>query len=228
MPDAPSWAGLTFKSSSFSPRSSCSARCWRRRSTGAANGSPASWSASSRRRRRCSGWIGHKLAAHQFDSYYNRAFLLAALKHFLANEWDKSQRQKRGGGVMPLSLDWQTADTQFQIAATNEPSPEKAFDREWALALLERVITRLREECVRDGKDTIFEQAKGYLMVGEQAIPYADAAQKLNMDEGAVRVAVHRLRNRYRALLRDEIAQTLHDPAQVEEELRALQAALAG
>src|SRR6185436_3011189 len=104
---------------------------------------------------------------------------------------------------------------------------EKAFDREWALALLERVIARLRDECATDGKAKLFEQAKGYLMVGEQAIPYADAARSLGLDEGAVRAAVHRLRKRYRELLRDEIAQTLSDPAQVAEELRSLQAALA-
>ena len=76
-----------------------------------------------------------------------RAFLLASLKHFLINEWDKSRRQKRGGGVTPLSLDWQTADTQFQIAATAEPSPDKAFDREWAVTLLAKVIERLNAEC---------------------------------------------------------------------------------
>jgi RNA polymerase sigma factor (sigma-70 family) len=157
-----------------------------------------------------------------------RAFLLASLKHFLANEWDKSQRQKRGGGAQHLSLDWQSADARFHLDPPDPASPDKTFDREWALALLERVIARLREECVAEGKAALFEQAKGYLMVGEQAIPYADAAQKLGMDEGAVRVAVHRLRKRYRELLRDEIAQTLDDPAQVAEELRSLQAALAG
>lgn len=156
-----------------------------------------------------------------------RAFLLASLKHFLANEWDKSQRQKRGGGALHLSLDWQGADERFHLDPPDPSSPEKTFDREWALALLERVIARLRDECVADGKASLFEQAKGYLMVGEKTIPYAEAAQNLKMDEGAVRVAVHRLRKRYRALLRDEIAQTLDDPAQVAEELLSLQAALA-
>jgi RNA polymerase sigma-70 factor (ECF subfamily) len=156
-----------------------------------------------------------------------RAFLLASLKHFLANEWDKSQRQRRGGGVTHLSLDWQSADARFHIDPPDPSSPDKAFDREWALALLERVITRLRDECAAEGKASLFEQARGYLMVGETAIPYAEAARALGLDEGAVRVAVHRLRKRYRALLRDEIAQTLDDPAQVAEELRSLQAALA-
>jgi RNA polymerase sigma-70 factor (ECF subfamily) len=157
-----------------------------------------------------------------------RAFLLASLKHFLANEWDKSQRQKRGGGVTHLSLDWQSADERFHFDPPDPSSPDKIFDREWALALLERVVTRLRDECGAEGKAALFEQARGYLMVGEKAIPYAEAAQALGLDEGAVRVAVHRLRKRYRELLRDEIAQTLDDRTQVTEELCSLQAALAG
>lgn len=156
-----------------------------------------------------------------------RAFLLAALKHFLANEWDKSQSQKRGGGAVHLSLDWQSADERFQLDPPDPSSPDRTFDREWALALLERVVKRLADECAADGKATLFEQAKGYLMVGEAAIPYAEAAKRLGLEEGAMRVAVHRLRKRYRELLRDEIAETLEDPAQVPEELRALQAALA-
>ena len=156
-----------------------------------------------------------------------RTFLLTSMTHFLANEWDKSQRQKRGGGFMHLTLDWPSADQRFHLDPADPSSPDKTFDREWALALLERVIVRLREECVAADKAPLFEQAKGYLMVGEAAIPYADAAKSLGLDEGAVRVAVHRLRKRYRELLRDEIAQTLDDPAQVTEELRSLQAALA-
>jgi RNA polymerase sigma-70 factor (ECF subfamily) len=156
-----------------------------------------------------------------------RAFLLASLKHFLANEWDKANRQKRGGGTQHLSLDWQGADERYHLDPPDPSSPDKAFDREWALALLERVIARLRDECAAEDKTALFEQAKGYLMIGGQTIHYAEAARALALDEGAVRVAVHRLRKRYRALLRDEIAQTLDDPAQVAEELRSLRAALA-
>jgi RNA polymerase sigma-70 factor (ECF subfamily) len=151
-----------------------------------------------------------------------RAFLLASLKHFLANEWDKSQRQKRGGGAAHLSLDWQTADTQFQVAATNEPSPDKAFDREWALALLAKVIGRLQYECEQDGHGKQFAELKIFLTAGKGALSHADAAKNLSMDETAVRVAVHRLRKRYRLLLRDEIAQTLADESLVDEEMRAL------
>lgn len=157
-----------------------------------------------------------------------RAFLLAALKHFLANEWDKAGRQKRGDGIQHLSLDWQSADDRFHLDPPDPSSPDKAFDREWALALLERVIARLRDECVADGKSALFEHAKGCLMAGETMVAYAETARQLGLEEGAARVAVHRLRKRYRELLQDEIAQTLADPTQAPEELRSLRAALAG
>ena len=156
-----------------------------------------------------------------------RAFLLASLKHFLINEWKKLQRLKRGGGEMLLSLDWRTADTQFQVAATNEPSPDKAFDREWALALLAKVIERLQKECEADGKTKLFGQLKIFLTSGKDGTAQAEVAQALGMEEGAVRVAIHRLRKRYRELLRDEIAQTLADAADVDEEMRALFGAFA-
>lgn len=151
-----------------------------------------------------------------------RAFLLAALKNFLINEWKHASRQKRGGGEATLSLDWETADTKFQVAAQNEPSPDQAFDREWALALLSRVIERLQAECVADGKAKVFEQLKVFLAAGKGETAQSEVAKSLGMEEGAVRVAVHRLRKRYRQLLRDEIANTLSDPAMVDEEMRAL------
>jgi RNA polymerase sigma factor (sigma-70 family) len=156
-----------------------------------------------------------------------RAFLLASLKHFLANEWDRSQAQKRGGGVTPMSLDWQTADTKFQFAATNEPSPDQAFDREWALALLAKVIERLQKECAADGKARLFEQLKVFLTAGNGETAQHEMAKSLGMEEGAVRVVIHRLRKRYRQLLRDEIMQTLTDPAQADEEMRSLFGAFA-
>lgn len=151
-----------------------------------------------------------------------RAFLLAALKNFLINEWKYAQRQKRGGGETLLSLDWETADTKFQVAATNEPSPDRAFDREWALALLGKVIERLQVECDAEGKGRLFERLKAFLTAGKGEAAHAEVARGLGMEEGAVRVAVHRLRKRYRVLLRAEIAQTLSDAAMVDEEMRAL------
>ena len=156
-----------------------------------------------------------------------RAFLLASLKNFLINEWKKSQRQKRGGGETVLSLDWETADTKFQVAAVNEPSPDKAFDREWALALLAKVIERLQQECEADGKAKLFEQLKIFLTAGKGESAQSEVAKSLGLEEGAVRVAIHRLRKRYRVLLRDEIAQTLADESQVDEEMRALFGAFA-
>lgn len=168
------------------------------------------------------------LAQLDSDKGKFRAFLLAALKHFLANEWDKAQAQKRGGGEQTLSLDWETADTKFQVAAQNEPSPDKAYDREWALALLAKVIERLQRECEQDGKGKLFDQLKVFLMAGKSELARAEVARALGMEEGAVRVAIHRLRKRYRQLLRDEVANTLSDAAMVDEEMRALFDAFGG
>jgi DNA-directed RNA polymerase specialized sigma24 family protein len=151
-----------------------------------------------------------------------RAFLLASLKHFLANEWDRAHRQKRGGGVAALSLDWQNADARYQIEPADNLSPDKLYDRAWAVTLLETVLARLREENAGEGKARLFEQLKGFLSVGSSSIPYGEAASKLNLTETAVRLTVHRLRRRYRELLRQEISQTLSDPAQIGEEMNTL------
>jgi DNA-directed RNA polymerase specialized sigma24 family protein len=156
-----------------------------------------------------------------------RAFLLAALKHYLSNERDRATRQKRGGREKALSLDWEDAETRYQIEPADRVSPDKLYDRAWAVMLLEKVIGRLRDESAAEGKTTLFECLKPFLMIGKGAIPHAKAAADLGLNEGAARVAVHRLRRRYRQLLRDEIAQTLSDPAAVEDELRALFGAFA-
>lgn len=151
-----------------------------------------------------------------------RAFLLAVLKNFLSNERDRVGRLKRGRNSTHFSLDWQSADTQFQIADAGQIPPDAAYDREWAVALLERVISKFREESLAEGKSERFEKLKAYLTVGKGEIPYATAAVEFEMDVGAVRVAVHRLRKRYRELLRHEVAETLSDPAMVDEELAVL------
>lgn len=156
-----------------------------------------------------------------------RAFLLMAIKRFLANEWDRASCLKRGGGLAPLSLDWQDADQRYQINPADTLSPDKLYDRAWAVTMLERVISRLRDESLSDGKASFYEHLKPFLMVGKSEIPHARVAAALNLTEGAVRVAVHRLRRRYRELLREEVAQTLSDPAQADEEMRALFSALA-
>jgi RNA polymerase sigma factor (sigma-70 family) len=151
-----------------------------------------------------------------------RAFLLASLKHFMANEWDKSKRLKRGGGVTTLSLNWQDADTRYQIDPPDHLSPDKLFDRAWAMTLLERVLERLRGEFEADRRGRQFAELKIFLTAGKGTLSHARAAQALGMEESNVRVMVHRLRRRYRELLREEIAQTLDDPGQVAEEMRAL------
>ena len=151
-----------------------------------------------------------------------RAFLLAALKNFLSNERDRAGRLKRGGHITHFSLDWQCADTRFQIADGGQIAPDAAYDREWAVSLLERVLVRLGEESAAEGKAERFERMKPFLTLGKGEIPYASAAAALAMDEGALRVAVHRMRKRYRELLRIEVADTLTDTAMVDEELAVL------
>jgi RNA polymerase sigma-70 factor (ECF subfamily) len=154
-----------------------------------------------------------------------RAFLLASLKHFLANEWDRKNRQKRGGAATHLSLDWQNADSRYQIEPADLSSPDKIYDRAWAVTLLERVVRRLQEETAAGTKSRLFERLKPFLMPDAGAAPYAQVAAELNMSEGALRVTVHRVRRRYRELLREEIVQTLSEPGEIAEEMRSLQAA---
>lgn len=151
-----------------------------------------------------------------------RAFLLAAMKHFLANEWDKVRAQKRGGGAVHLPLDWHEADARYGITSADESSPDRIYDRAWAVTLLERVIGKLRRECEAEGRVETFDVLRDFLMLQKEAIPYAQAGEQLGLTPGAVRVAVHRLRKRYRELLREEISQTVSDTGQIEEEMRAL------
>jgi DNA-directed RNA polymerase specialized sigma24 family protein len=165
----------------------------------------------------------HGLAS---DSGRFRAFLLACLKNFLANEWDKTSRIKRGGHIEHLSLDWRDADNRYRLEPPGIVGPDLLYDRQWATALLEQVVGQLKAEYDATGKSRLFEYVRGFLMVSQDAIPHADAARLLGMEEGALRVAVHRLRRRYRELLREEIAQTLTDPSLVDEELKSLQLAL--
>jgi RNA polymerase sigma-70 factor (ECF subfamily) len=161
------------------------------------------------------------------DKGHLRTFLKHAFRNHALKTHRDASRQKRGGGVTPLSLDWQSADTRYHIDPADHLSPDKLYDRAWAVTLLERVIARLREESLADGKARLFEELKPFLTVGKGATPYGQTAAVLGQSEGAVRVAVHRLRRRYRELLREEIGQTLSDGAQVEEELGALFAAFA-
>ena len=157
-----------------------------------------------------------------------RSFLLAALKHFLANEWHKARAQKRGGGQVPIPIDASTAESKCGIDPADHLTAEKIYERRWALTLLDQVLRRLRDEYVRDGKEKQFEQLKTTLTEVSRSVRYADIAAQLGTSEGAVKVAVHRLRQRYREVLRAEIKDTVASPGEVEDEIRNLFAALAG
>ena len=151
-----------------------------------------------------------------------RSFLLASLRHFLANERDWAKARKRGGGRTVLCLDRGEAETRYRREPSHELTPERDFDRQWALALLGQVLDSLEAEHIAAGTDRLFEGLKGCLTQAEASCPYAEVACRLGMTEGAVKVAVHRLRRRYRQLLRDEIAQTVASPEEVDEEVRHL------
>jgi RNA polymerase sigma factor (sigma-70 family) len=156
-----------------------------------------------------------------------RSFLLASMNHFLADEWDKTRAQKRGGGkVVPLDL--QSAETQLGEVPAKNLTPEKAFEHRWAITLLEQVYRRLGEEYRAQDKAVLFDTLRVTLAGKSQAAPYAELARQLQMNEGAVKVAVHRLRQRYRSLLRETIADTVSGPEEVEDELRYLFRTLAG
>jgi RNA polymerase sigma-70 factor (ECF subfamily) len=156
-----------------------------------------------------------------------RSFLLAACQHFLANERDREQAQKRGGGRQTVSIDFRDADGRYVCEPAHGETPERLFERRWALALLERVLGRLRGEYEAAGRSRLFEYLKGRLTGDPGNVPHARTAAELGLTEGTVKVAVHRMRQRYRDLLREEIAQTLDEPGRVEEEIRALLAAVA-
>ena len=151
-----------------------------------------------------------------------RSFLLAALKHFLANELDRARALKRGGGHKVLSLDFENAESQYALEPAHQLTPEKLFERSWALTVLDRTMTRLQAESTGAKKQKLFDHLKVYLTAKKSLVPYRDVADKLDMSEGAVKVAVHRLRKRYRELLRDEIAQTVANEGQIDEEIRDL------
>jgi RNA polymerase sigma factor (sigma-70 family) len=155
-----------------------------------------------------------------------RSFLLAALEHFLANEWRNAQAQKRGGKVTFLSLDGIDAEEKYlQVPATNL-SPEKVYEQQWAAALLEQVLIRLREEFVRAGKEKLFDELKIFLAGEKRAVSYAELAGKLGTTEAALKMAVSRMRRRYGELLRAEIAQIVSKPQEIEDELQTLLGAL--
>jgi DNA-directed RNA polymerase specialized sigma24 family protein len=155
-----------------------------------------------------------------------RSFLLASVNHLLANEWDKARALKRGGGHQVISFDAEEAEGRFVQEAAMNDSAEKAFDRRWALTLLDRALARLREEFAAAGKTPQFDALKVFLSEVAGAGDYAALAEQVGLDAGGVAVAVHRLRLRYREIVRDEIAQTVATEAELKAEMRHLFASL--
>ncbi len=153
-----------------------------------------------------------------------RSFLLAALGHFIANDWRHQQAQKRGGGQALFSLDGASAEERYRLEPADDSSPDRVFERRWALTLLERSLSRLEEECTN--RADLFQAMKGMLTGSQHGDRYADIAGRLGMTEGAVKKAAQRLRDRYRDLLRAVVAETVTDPAEVDDELRYLFRAL--
>ncbi|MHC1766744.1 MAG: RNA polymerase sigma factor [Verrucomicrobiia bacterium] len=157
-----------------------------------------------------------------------RTFLLAALDHFLANEWHRAHSQKRGGGYEIASWDQACAESRYLAEPMDELTPEKVFQKRWAAALLEQVLDRLREEYHASGKHEFFKIVKQLLWGETTGVSQAKLAAELGLSEGAFKVAVHRFRRRYRELLRCEIAQTVDRNEDIDAELQELMAALRG
>ena len=151
-----------------------------------------------------------------------RAFLCASIRHFLSNERDRARALKRGGNQPPISLDAEAAEGTYRLEPRDDLTPERLFDRRWALILLDRVLARLRDHHVSAGKGEIFDRLKGSLTGDSTGVPHADVAKALGMTEGAVRVAVHRLRRQFRDTLIQEIAETVSDPADIGAEIEYL------
>jgi RNA polymerase sigma-70 factor (ECF subfamily) len=157
-----------------------------------------------------------------------RSFILACCKHFLANERDRERAQKRGGDRVHVPIDRALAESRYGGEPAHDQTAEKLFERRWACALLEQVLARLRHEFDSAEKQRQFELLKGNLSGGLTATSHAEVAAELGMSAGAVKVAAHRLRRRYRELLREEIGRTVADASQVEDEIRALFVAVSG
>ncbi len=155
-----------------------------------------------------------------------RAFLLTALRNFLANEWTKSQTRRRGGGHRVWQLDLESGESLIKNEPLDVLTPEKLFDRRWAETLLKVVMNQLQDEFERLGKSDYFDQLKPFLTSGRREVRYEPVARQLGISEGAAMVAAHRMRRRFRDLLRAEIAQTVPRPEEVDDEIHDLFKAL--
>jgi RNA polymerase sigma-70 factor (ECF subfamily) len=170
------------------------------------------------------GWVG---AADPQRGRF-RTFLLTAFRRHLSRARDRDGAKKRGGDRRRLSLDFEDGERRYSLEPVHDLTAERVFDRRWALTLLDRVLGLLRERMEECGRERQFAALRPFLPGGGEGRPYAEIAGELGLTEGAVKVAVHRLRARYRDLLRAEIGETVEDPGRVDDEIRDLMAALAG
>jgi RNA polymerase sigma-70 factor (ECF subfamily) len=157
-----------------------------------------------------------------------RTFLLAAFRHFCSHERERARAQKRGGGRTVLPLDFESGEGRFLREPADDRTPERLYERRWALALLDGALERLRDRHRREGRADLFEALQPYVGGAGSEGSYAAAGARLGMSEGAVKVAVHRLRRRFRETLREAIAETVADPSEVDDEIRRMQDALGG
>jgi RNA polymerase sigma-70 factor (ECF subfamily) len=155
-----------------------------------------------------------------------RTFLLAAFRHYLANEHHRAQAQKRGGCQAVLSLDFEDAEGRYRREPADVQTPERIFERRWALTVLDRALVRVGEEYNATGRREYFDRLRGLLTGEPQQFSYGQMAAELETSEGAMRVAVHRLRRRFREALQTEVAETVADPTETEDEIQYLIAAV--
>jgi DNA-directed RNA polymerase specialized sigma24 family protein len=146
------------------------------------------------------------------------------VKHFVANEWDRARAQRRGGGRIPVSLDIEEAEAKYGLSLAAPQTPETLYERQWALTLLEHALTRLETEIARSKYARHFPRLRPFLTLEGADESHGDLARELGLSEASIKVAIHRMRRRFGALLREEIAHTLHDPsaAEVDDEIRYL------
>lgn len=157
-----------------------------------------------------------------------RSFLLACLKNFLANERLRAQTQRRGGGHQILPLNTDDAETRYSLEPADQRTPDAIFERRWAFTVLEQTITALRREYSSGEKRALFEALEGFLPGGREGLSRAEVAAKRGVSVGAIDVAIHRLRQRFGALLREQVARTVSSESEVEEEIRYLISVLSG
>ena len=169
------------------------------------------------------------LSRLQRDGGRFRSFLLGSLSNFLCNEWDRARAQKRGGGARLIPIDAEASEESFgSLQLPDDATPESVFEQQWALALLAQVSRRLQQEQARAGRADLFADLALHLQSDPAAIKYSEIALRHGMSEGAIKVTVHRLRQRYGAILREEIGRTVSTPEDIEDELNHLLVVVSG